>query len=324
MRGPVARAPPPSVAVLYSGRWYSEIGQEWVNNHLENLIRPYDASVFVVANLENVCHSSNESSALLRAGKDGELEALFNADVRAAFHGWDKVYTLLATSLDSYPGLDLFYKNAERTLREAGRAAGINLKPDYLLAMLGNWYKQFRNFRRAEDLRRANGPHDFVVRARLDVIFSGPVDLRKAMAQPRSQPAVYALDYDGLMIDQFPLTVPCDSEAAKEPKYAQVRCRRFWRDWMYVGRPEHLIALAEMIPPKHIYTNLTERCLGMCPEEQTALQLRASHVEMKQLNTTNATWQASLKRLTHMQSHHMAALVTHTRPCALNRVTARG
>ena len=51
--------PRSAVAVLYSGRFYGELtAPEWSKDHLNNLIVPNRAAVFVVVDPVNVCDTS--------------------------------------------------------------------------------------------------------------------------------------------------------------------------------------------------------------------------------------------------------------------------
>ena len=49
----------------------------------------------------------------------------------------------------------------------------------------------------------------------------------------------------------------------------------FWHDWAYVGSHSSIARLAQAHRGHSYMVNLTTRCLGLCPEEQTVLQLQA-------------------------------------------------
>jgi hypothetical protein len=48
---------PLRTAILYSGRFYGELTPSWIDHHLESLIVPNNASVFVVADAWNCLHA---------------------------------------------------------------------------------------------------------------------------------------------------------------------------------------------------------------------------------------------------------------------------
>ena len=66
----------------------------------------------------------------------------------------------------------------------------------------------------------------------------------------------------------------------------------YWRDWLYVGRPQAFAALAAMVDSP-IVANATLRCAGLCPEEQSLLQLARRHVTLAPLS---ADWHVRLVR----------------------------
>ena len=59
-------------------------------------------------------------------------------------------------------------------------------------------------------------------------------------------------------------------------------CETFFRDWLYVGSPMVMTALAKMTRRKRNpgdlpLTDLSMRCLGWCQEEQVELQMRLKY-----------------------------------------------
>ena len=88
------------LAVLYSGRFYGELTlPAWSKDHLDNLIVPNGAAVFVVVDSLNVC---DRSSAVHRAVQlppnESKWEAASRAllqEARAVFGGWPDLYAKL-------------------------------------------------------------------------------------------------------------------------------------------------------------------------------------------------------------------------------------
>ena len=91
-----SRMPSLAVAVLYSGRFYGELtAPEWSKDHLNNLIVPNRAAVFVVVDPVNVCDTSGAvQRALGRANSSNWEEASLALlqEARAIFGGWDHLY----------------------------------------------------------------------------------------------------------------------------------------------------------------------------------------------------------------------------------------
>ena len=85
-----------AVAVLYSGRFYGELtAPEWSKDHLNNLIVPNRAAVFVVVDPVNVCDTSGAVQRALGRANSSKWEAASLAllqEARAIFGGWDHLY----------------------------------------------------------------------------------------------------------------------------------------------------------------------------------------------------------------------------------------
>ena len=65
----------------------------------------------------------------------------------------------------------------------------------------------------------------------------------------------------------------------------------FWHDWAYVGSQSSIARLAQVHRGHSYMVNLTTRCLGLCPEEQTVLQLQALGVHLSPLGWRNVSLQ---------------------------------
>ena len=166
--------PRPRLAVLYSGRLFAP-EQTWAANHLENIIRPNDASVFVAVDPTNWCATSEVVREAYARGDDATVDAAFQAQVRAVFQGWPKLHALLTGSED--PGTPHLYGGMGFELwRRQGEAKASGRVGTFL----HKWFMQFDHYARAEGLRQAFGPHELVLRMRLDVELQRPMLVKAA------------------------------------------------------------------------------------------------------------------------------------------------
>ena len=187
-----AAAAPPRVAVLYSGRWFgtgdAELGwqttQQWAANHLRYLITPNNASVFVVASPSNWC--GPPAQAREQVSVASATETLFQAEVRAAFRGWHDLHAALIPQDEGLPQDGAYAAAAVTAIKREALLTGSNKTGHYgfVTAMMRNWYWQFSHYMRAEQLRRSHGPHDWVVRVRLDVQFAATLHARALARRP--------------------------------------------------------------------------------------------------------------------------------------------
>ena len=85
-----------SVAVLYSGRFYGELtSSEWSRDHLENLIVPNRAAVFVLVDPVNVCDTSSAVQHAVRQSNSSKWQTASLAllqEAKAVFGGWTNLY----------------------------------------------------------------------------------------------------------------------------------------------------------------------------------------------------------------------------------------
>ena len=85
-----------TVAVLYSGRFYGELtSPAWSKDHLENLIVPNSAAVFVVADPLNVCDKSSAVQHAVTLSNSFKWETASLAllqEAKAVFGGWPNLY----------------------------------------------------------------------------------------------------------------------------------------------------------------------------------------------------------------------------------------
>eukprot|EP00316_Scyphosphaera_apsteinii_P017124 CAMPEP_0119322174 /NCGR_PEP_ID=MMETSP1333-20130426/57467_1 /TAXON_ID=418940 /ORGANISM="Scyphosphaera apsteinii, Strain RCC1455" /LENGTH=185 /DNA_ID=CAMNT_0007329333 /DNA_START=115 /DNA_END=669 /DNA_ORIENTATION=+ len=181
----------PRVAVLYSGRFYGNLTPGWMQNHYENLIIPNNASVFVVADLLNICDAYgltvsaiNMSSGTITAN----AQRAFLEDARSVFFGWPYVYVRL---LERDPPSNIL----QRTIKTL-ETLKLNMTLKHFMRMgslLRTWQRQFEHFAQADDLCRQFGPFDVIVRARADILL---VNKSSISELPVSDDSMYALGYN--------------------------------------------------------------------------------------------------------------------------------
>ena len=114
--------------MLYSGRLYGELTlPAWSKDHLDNLIVPNRAAVFVVVDSLNVC---DRSSAVHRAVQllpnESKWEAASRAllqEARAVFGGWPILYAKLV----QMPGAS--GNNVEKKFWQASSARALLSQP---------------------------------------------------------------------------------------------------------------------------------------------------------------------------------------------------
>ena len=159
-------------------------------------------------------------------------------------------------------------------------------------------------FADAEQLRRMYGPHDLIVRARVDVLFEESLllitrDVMHALFARR--PSVLVAGFHALHSTLAHQGYPL------EPPVTVARCRNktgpmdsvnlysavalpycplgkklvwHWRDWIFVGREQSIVPLGEMVAKRMILASRSERCAGLCQEEQTIMHLREANVSV--------------------------------------------
>ena len=149
--------------------------------------------------------------------------------------------------------------------------------------MLRTWRWQFINYARAEGLRRLHGPHDVVVRARVDVLLLAPLLFDSQFVGRLEASTVYALGWHVLRVNGTgPEAVLQQQCLAHDPLFVDSwtrgkcdhvqdvvneRCRSpptcpgalglggltkestmwSWSDWMYVGLEAAMAPLGEIV-----------------------------------------------------------------------------
>lgn len=173
------------------------------------------------------------------------------------------------------------------------------------------WYRQWEHFSRAEHLRRAAGPHDVVVRSRLDLLLPAPLlvavlpELEEAALGSSTEPSgvVYALSHRAVNADGF-TPRPCTAadpraESMEEAGHAnadtKLHCATYHRDWLYVSASEAATAVLAGMAYRPLLHALPQRCKGWCQEEQMRLQLLRADARLAPLRANLSG--ASIARL---------------------------
>ena len=307
----------PRVAVLYSGRFYGNLTNSWIENHLRYLIRPLRAAVFVVGDVENWCHAPEDARKALSERRFADANHIFQREVRSAFGNRSHVYGRLVSGY----GPDASHFLSATTLKHmygSAAAAVPIVYSNFWYQLLRRWYMQFVHYADADELRREYGSHDVVIRARLDVTFN-----RTCRLPPLDDGTVGALGYFGKMSYPGPpqldlMSAECDDEGKtvhgrwahelkklriNESSHAHIPCQRLWRDYLYVGTQRAMTPLAEMSETtynlsrtgrRQLLFDRTTRCFGLCAEEQTVLNYRHRGVRLAPLD-----WPWKFNRLAH-------------------------
>ena len=302
------------MAVLYSGRFFGggteawESTQEWAANHLRFLVRPLGASVFLAASAINWCGSTEEVREAIRSGHIDAAQEALKREVSTAFQNWRDVHATYVASVADVTDAALG-EQAMALSRERGAPCGA-LR--VFNTTIQNWRWQLRHLARAEELRRRHGPHDFIIRARLDVTFTKVASLMPA--QGLDDRTLLALgptcsrdtklvgtttrnQTGALCMQPVKFQMPCGK---RTPRAAAVRSLHrirlpadYWSDWLYLAREQAFATLVSLAEEDGLLaTNLSHSCYGLCQEEQTALQLAARGLALAPLE-----WFVSLQRV---------------------------
>ena len=291
------------VAVLYSGRFFGSgtsawsTTLAWAQNHLEHLIRPNAASVFLVASAINWCGASEAAREAIASGQSEQAQALLEADVRAAFQGWPHVHCAF---IPSQQDVELDANLTAQTIAAAtGKfKVGVGRARSVYAHMVVNWRWQLAHLARADELRRRHGSHHVIVRARLDAVFESVALIHRVLAVgahhllalgPACDPAPGTEHNRSGVI--CPISrglpkqrVPHEAQRSAEPDY--------WADWFFAGRPKAFASLVQLAYGRVVLASNTSRCFGMCQEEQTVLQLQARGTTLSALG-----WRVQLARV---------------------------
>ena len=239
------------LAILYAGRWFGRASQHYVDNHRAHLIDPALAagakvSVFLIASPDQWCSASGRDDG---STLEAEVQSMFGSSVfaRAALVPEPE-------AIDSR-GSGLVTAAQQAAMRGGGKGGHASA---FKINELMMYLRQFGNVARAEELRRRHGPHDMILKARLDVQYSKPVDavdLWHAIAMSDANvfaTQLYTIEYS--------------------PEYTWPQ----WRDWNLVMGERCADAMydsSRLGNYTHPLYNASRRCFGYCIEEQLKLQL---------------------------------------------------
>lgn len=292
----------PRVAVLYSGRFFGSRSLSLVRNHLDALIRPYNASVFLVCDTSNWCHVPRDVAQAYLKGESShssvervlqrQVTSLFGKEAKAAFVNLQEGFYEYQTA-----------SAHEITRRHDARVAkGDSTKAGYSPAgLMRRWFSQYSHIARANDLRSVYGPHDLIVRMRLDAYFNAALDLHALWARMDNRPELASrLLAQSFYVEQVTSLremwggFECrlnetdgqdllDRNGNVVTHVCTSSCRKLYRDWIFVGTPLVFATFDAMSSSRTLYASDEVRCEGFCQEEQTLLHLRRAGLEVEPL-----------------------------------------
>ena len=133
---------------------------------------------------------------------------------------------------------------------------------------------------RAGDARRARQDRPLVLPRVLS-------SLSRAVAR---DDAIFAMAYRGVLLpNMFAVQLPDSKHCLRNPECKDRPTGIFWHDWVYVGSQRSMSTLGAVSQAQRYRVNATMRCIGLCQEEQTVLQLETSGVRLLPLGWTNVT-----------------------------------
>ena len=268
------------VAVLYSGRFFGTMTQSWFDNHLEFLIAPNNASIFLGIDCSNWCSIPQHAAAACREQRWSDASATLHRQVQKAFRGWADMHVAVhAGSMSIFPKQRAFAALQNCSNESVAKYNPNQRRLGLAAFVMTSWLRQYRHVADTEALRRTKGPHDIIVRARLDVLFLEPLHL------------LYHSTYTAISTLRHVLTVQRKNEVALASGYVP------WRDWVYVGTAEAMEVLAQMGdgpilvrdgPLSPTTRNVTElqkhaKCYGLAPESQNELQFHSRGFRLQPL-----------------------------------------
>ena len=161
------------VAVVYAGRWFGRAGKHFVDNHLQHLIRPTlsiaDVTVVVLASHDQWCSASDSAD-----------EGVLLTEVRDMFGCHEtRQLSCHAALVPAAPALDprgSGLVKAAQTAAMVGGGKGGHASA-FKIAQLMMYMRQFGNVASADALRARFGPHDVIIKARIDILYAAPVSL---------------------------------------------------------------------------------------------------------------------------------------------------
>jgi len=156
-------------------------------------------------------------------------------------------------------------------------------------------------------------------------LLAAPQDVHLAVPRVFSHRAipngvVMALGYWAVLEDPDGFTVNRpSSQACRRDARCTQRLQVFWHDWVYAGSQSSIAKVAQVAQARSYLVNLTTRCLGLCQEEQTVLQLEALGVPLSPLG-----WRGtSIRRLAGSQTRLVGG-GPNRGPCSVGRAVLTG
>jgi len=166
------------VAALYSGRFFgTTAGTHIAGDHLKNFIVPNSVEVFLAVDPPSWCAASSAARTAYRAGQRAKAEEELRIQASALFSNWPLLLVALVPAEDA-EGPHGYGRAAMLAARKAYMdepSSDANLRRSSIY--IHRWYMQFEHVAKVERLRRAFGPHDVVVRLRLDVALTLPLHI---------------------------------------------------------------------------------------------------------------------------------------------------
>ena len=172
------------IAALYAGRWFGPSAFAHVaREHLQHIIRPNSMDVFLTVDPTSWCVAPKHARTAYLEGDFATAEHELTRQARVLFDFWPRLHVALVSAEDpttphSYGG------RAMDAMRAAvgGRinpTTGAPLVSGHSISrapvFMYKWFPQYDHVAKSELLRRAFGPHDVIVRLRLDVSLTVPI-----------------------------------------------------------------------------------------------------------------------------------------------------
>lgn len=338
MAASAPRAPPPGplvatlgmataservkVAVLYSGRFYGEYTPMWYGHHLDTVIRPNNATVFITVDVDNWCHAPLSVRDALKNRSLDAAQAAFERQVRTAFKNWPLLHSRFIPP--NTWATDPAITNMERLKSRLhgmyqGAALRNHIRRSSLVeSLIVKWYEQWLHHSHVDHfMRQHESHHDVLVRLRLDLVFPKPPLLPPPSVL--SDTTVYAISvYAKVSLNHSIMGVRCDDDgrdlesrehalqkwgAATVQHFDSLPCQRLFDDKIFIGSETAMQPLGAMIEElaklqssarkPSLPVDKTTRCCGLCPEEQTVLWLKRASIAIKPLASD---WKSTLVR----------------------------
>lgn len=98
----------------------------WVQDHLNHLIKPNQATVFVVADANNVCDVRGSVHKALKGSRSDEGTVALRQDVARVFRGWNDLHAKLVAGIVAS---NVAGKFKQARVGPTGRCVALRLSP---------------------------------------------------------------------------------------------------------------------------------------------------------------------------------------------------